>query len=415
MAENNTFVVIGAGLIGICTALELAHRGCKVTLIDSGEPGRGASFGNAGFIASELIDPLSTPDTIRKALPMLLNPHGALSIPLKNLHRSLPWMARFACSARSQTVAKGRDALAQLLRAAVPAWQALLDREGLGTHLHRSHYMRVWERAEGRAAALAEQRFYNDWGIEARFAETEQVVALEPALDGQISHAVLLPNAHRLSDPYQVSQLLFKRFQERGGLFVHGHVESLRPYGHGVELAVSGSKQLFDKAIICTGAHSSELLRSLNVTVPLMAERGYHLNLPSVKNLITGPICSAERNVFISPLEDGLRIVGFSELGGVKLPENPARYETLKHHLGALLPQTSPHLEQASKWMGMRPTLPDSLPVIDNLPHAPRIGFAFGHQHAGITLAATSSQLIADRMTKGVDTINLSAFRINRF
>ncbi|UXH38785.1 NAD(P)/FAD-dependent oxidoreductase [Pseudomonas promysalinigenes] len=415
MAENNAFVVIGAGLIGICTALELTHRGCKVTLIDSGKPGRGASFGNAGFIASELVDPLSTPDTIRKAMPMLVNPHGALSIPLRNLHRSLPWMVRFAFSARSQAVARGRDALAQLLTTAVPAWQALLDRERLSNHLHRSHYMRVWERAQGKAAALAERNFYNDWGIEAQFAEREQVSALEPALDGQISHAVLLPNAHRLSDPYQVSQLLFKRFQERGGQFLQGHVESLRPNEHGVQLAVSGSKQLFDKAIICTGAHSSELLRSLNVTVPLMAERGYHLNLPSVKNLITGPICSAERNVFISPLQDGLRIVGFSELGGVTLPENPARYETLKHHLGALLPQTKPHLEQASRWMGMRPTLPDSLPVIDSLPHAPCIGFAFGHQHAGITLAATTSQLIADRMTKGVDAMNMTPFRINRF
>ena len=415
MVDNTRFAVIGAGLIGICTAIELQKRGCQVTLIDKGEPGKGASYGNAGFIASELIDPLATPDTIRKAVPMLLNPHGALSVPMKNLHRSIPWMLRFAYSARSQAVANGRTALARILKTAVPTWQALLDSEGLVAHLQRSHYMRVWERPEGRDAALAEQRFYNEWGVEAEFAERQQVIALEPALDGQVNHAVLLPHAHRLSDPYQVSQLLFERFQARGGRFVNAQVAALRTARQAVELDISGSSHSFDKAVVCAGAHSAAILRSLNVTVPLMAERGYHLNLPSVKGLIAGPVCSAERNVFISPLDGGLRIVGFSELGGVELPENPARYETLKHHLGALLPQTRPHLQGAGKWMGMRPTLPDSLPVIDTLSGCPRIGFAFGHQHAGVTLAATTGKLIADRMTKGVDTIDLSPFRIDRF
>ncbi|TWR96640.1 NAD(P)/FAD-dependent oxidoreductase [Pseudomonas saxonica] len=415
MKLPNSYAVIGAGLIGLCTALELLHRGCRVTLVEQDSPGKGASFGNAGFIASELIDPLATGQNIRNAWSMLRDPQGALALPIKNLSQSLPWMIRFALSARPNAVEAGRESLARLLQPAVPAWKNLLGREGLGQHLHQTHYMRVWEKSEGVGAARAEQAFYNDWGIPAHFADSEQVANVEPALRGRVHHAVLLPDAHRVGDPYTLSQALLKRFIEHGGVLLQEQVLSLRPLGSQVELVTNRAAHTFSKAIVCGGAHSSGLLKTLGIRVPLMAERGYHLNLAKVHGVINGPICSAERNVFISPLEGGLRIVGFSELGGVHLPANPARYAILRHHLGALLPQTQPYLEQAGEWMGMRPTLPDSLPVIDTHPDCPQIGFAFGHQHAGLTLAAVTGQLISDRMTGGVDSIDLRAYGITRF
>lgn len=415
MKSPNSYAVVGAGLVGLCTALELLHRGCQVTLFEQGAPGKGASYGNAGFIASELIDPLATGQNIRNAWSMLKDPHGPLALPIKNLQQSLPWMARFALSAREKNVAKGRKALANLLRPAVPAWQNLLSREGLSQHLRQTHYMRVWENAQGVGAARAEQDFYCAWGIGAQFADSEQVAALEPALRGRINHAILLPDAHRVGDPYLLSEALFKRFIERGGVLRQEQVHSLRPVDSQVELVSASTMHTFSNAIVCGGAHSSALLATLGIRVPLMAERGYHLNLAQVHGLINGPICSAERNVFISPLDGGLRIVGFSELGGVHLPANPARYATLRHHLGALLPQTQPHLEQAGEWMGMRPTLPDSLPVIDTHPDYPQIGFAFGHQHAGLTLAAITGKLISDHMTHTNDNFDLGAYGVTRF
>lgn len=415
MNATTSCAVVGAGLVGICTALELQHRGCQVTLIDRDEPGRGASFGNAGFIASELIDPLATRATLKKALPMMWRRHGALAVPWKHLHHSVPWMLRFAYSTRAEAVNRGRVALAQLLKAAVPAWGDLLSREGLTSHLRPTHYLRVWETPRGEEAALAEQRFYDEWGIEAFFADGRQVADIEPALAGQVHHGVVLPHAHRLSDPFELSQCLLTRFRCKGGRVVRADVSSLRPFNEGVQLTFSGSPHTFDKAIVCAGAYSARLLKPLNFDIPLMAERGYHLNLSTVRTLIRGPVCSAERNVFISPLDGGLRIVGFSELGGLDLPAVPARYETLKHHLGALLPQTLAHLGSATEWMGRRPTLPDSLPVIDTLPGAPQIGVAFGHQHAGVTLAAITSTLIADRLLKQAERLDLAAYTLARF
>lgn len=415
MESSNSYAVVGAGLIGLCTALELLDRGCRVTLLEHNTPGNGASYGNAGFIASELIEPLATRENIRNAWSMLRDPHGALAVPAKNWHQSLPWMMRFALCARKESVEKGRNALASLLKLAVPAWQDLLDRQGLASHLRQTHYMRVWEKADGVSAARAEQEFYSAWGIAAQFADSERVAALEPALRDSVHHAILLPDSHRVGDPYQLSQALLKRFIERGGVLLQEKVLSLHPVESRVEVKTLNAVHRFRKAIVCAGAHSSALLKTLGINVPLMAERGYHLNLPQVHGLINGPICSADRNVFISPLDGGLRIVGFSELGGVQLPANPIRYQTLRHHLGSLLPQTQPHLNEASEWMGMRPTLPDSLPVIDTHPNYAQIGFAFGHQHAGLTLAAITGKLISNRMNGEENSFNLDAYSITRF
>ena len=411
MAHPTHCAVVGAGFIGLTTALELQSHGCTVTLMDRQTPGLGASFGNAGFIASESVDPLGTPATIRRAPSLLMDPNGALSVPAGNWHNSLPWMLRMALSARAAQVQAGRKALSAVLQQAAPAWKRLLAREGLSGHLLDVHYMRVWERADGLAAAQAEAGFYREWGMEAEVVQGDRLAALEPALAQTIHHAVMLPHAHRVSDPYQLCLALFDRFVAQGGQFVQQAVDAIAPTAAGV--GING--QDYDRAVVCTGAHSANLLRPFGVRLPLMAERGYHLNMPNVRGLLRGPICSAERNVFINPLDGGLRVVGFSELGGTQLPPKPARFASLRHHISALLPQTKPKVDQASEWMGMRPTLPDSLPVIDTHPQHPQIAFAFGHQHLGVTLAAVSAQLVCAKLLQQPAGIDLAPYAVTRF
>lgn len=411
MDQSPRCAVVGAGFIGLCTALELLESGAAVTLIDRDAPGRGASFGNAGFIASESVDPLGTADTIRRAMGLLRDPHGALSVPPGNWQNSLPWMLRMALSARAERVKPARVALSALLKNAAPAWKQLLAREGLSGHLLDVHYLRIWEKPEGEAAAKAEAAFYREWGIAAEFADRAQMAALEPALAATIHHAVVLPHAHRVSDPFVLCQALFDVFLQRGGQWLQQNVSSVLPQEQGV--AVNG--QRYDRAVVCAGAYSADLLRPLGVRIPLMAERGYHLNLPHVRGLLRGPVCSAERNIFINPLDGGLRVVGFSELGGTQLPPKPERFGSLRHHVSALLPQTTAQLGQASEWMGMRPTLPDSLPIIDTHPNHPQLGFAFGHQHVGVTLAAFTGHLMAAQLLGRGTAIDLAPYRATRF
>ncbi|MDO4232032.1 MAG: FAD-binding oxidoreductase [Lautropia sp.] len=415
METPSTVGIIGAGLVGLCTALEFQAQGQHVTLIDADEPGKGASFGNGGFIATELIDPLATPANLKRGINLLRDPDGALSIPSGNLGQSLPWLLRFALAARPKAVEKSRHALASLLREAVPAWQTLLTRHNLQQHLLPTHYLRVWESGLGQTDARHEQSFYRNWGIDAQFLDNKAVTDLEPALRDTINHALLLPHAHRVRDPFQLCQALLARFREAGGLLLQARVSAIRPANGLVTLDAGNREHRFSRVVLCAGVHSDRLLKPLGLRVPLMAERGYHLDLPGVQGLLKGPICSAERNVFISPLGEGLRIVGFSELGGTRLPPNPERYDSLRRHLGVVLPQTIPQLEHAGTWMGMRPTLPDSRPIIDTHPQHPQLGFVFGHQHTGVTLAALSAQLIAARMVQGTTPIDLKPFAADRF
>ena len=411
MTQSPHCAVVGAGFIGLCTALELLERGCSVTLLDKGLPGEGASQGNAGFIASESVDPLGTISTLRRAPSLLLDKHGALSVPAGNLHRSLPWMLRFGLASRNAKVAPARVALSALLQQATPSWKDLLARQGLSGHLLDVHYLRVWEKASGVDAAKAEAAFYREWGIDAHFIDHAEMAKLEPALAATIHHAVVLPQAHRVSDPLQLCQALFAAFQARGGQWRQQSVDQIQPFGQGV--AING--QPYDRAVVCAGAYSAQLLRPLGVNLPLMAERGYHLNLSNVHGVLHGPVCSADRNVFINPLDGGMRVVGFSELGGTALPAKPQRFDSLRHHMQALLPQVSTTGPRVTEWMGMRPTLPDSLPVIDTHPRFPHLGFAFGHQHVGVTLAACTGQLMANKLLGHTTSVDLSPYRISRF
>jgi len=411
MTQPKHCAVIGAGFIGLCTALELIERGCTVTLIDVGSPGHGASQGNAGFIASEAVDPLGTSDTLRKALPMLMDKNGALSVPVGNLHRSLPWMIRFALSAQKKHVAPARVALSALLKQAAPSWKQLLARYDLSSHLKDVHYLRVWEKADGIAAAQAEAAFYRAWGMDAQFIDHAEMATLEPALRASIHHAVVMPRAHRISDPLRLCQTLFEAFQQRGGQWLQQRVTRLQPS----TTTITVNDHTYDHAVVCAGAYSAELVKPLGVSLPLMAERGYHLNIADMHGVLNGPVCSADRNVFLNPLDGGLRVVGFSELGGTALPAKPERFASLRHHLTALLPQTQGQHSHATQWMGMRPTLPDSLPVIDTHPHYPRLGFAFGHQHIGVTLAAFTGQLMANKLLDQPTAVDLAPYAATRF
>lgn len=406
-------VVIGAGLVGLCTALRLQERGLHVKIIDRQPPGLGASFGNAGFIASEAVDPLATMSNILKAPKLWFDHYGALALPIGNWHQTLPWLKHFVAASRPNRVEKIRPVLSALLSEAAPAWQRLLANVGLSRHLINTFYMRVWENGAGEAAARAEQAFYQNWHIVSEFVDKNEVARLQPHLANTIHHAILLPYAHRVSNPYALSLALADTLVARGGEILHDEVISLKKHDHGIRIQTSSAIYQADKAVLCCGAYSADLLKPLGVEIPLMAERGYHLTLPQQQSLLNGPICSAERNVFISPLDSGLRISGFSELGGTRLPANSHRYAALRHHLNALLPQSNS--THASEWMGMRPTLPDSLPIIDIFPNLPALGMAFGHQHLGLTLAARTAELISSKLLDSDVPPELASCQISRF
>lgn len=413
--QPDNIAVVGAGVVGLCTALRAQRQGFSVTLIDRDPPGHGASFGNAGYLATELIDPLSTPGVLKSALSMWLRPDGPLALPLAYLPRILPWLARFILSARPSTVARSREALVALNRSAIGSWKECLEDIGESEQLLNSGYLLVWESTKGLAAAQAHARYLKHWDIETELLDNAAVAILEPELASTVSHALHFPQACQVRDPYLLCLKLASAFEARGGTFLQRKINHIKPGDQEVQLVMAGKILKFDRVILCTGAWSKQLLRETGLKVPLEAERGYHVTFTVDHPQLHRPIGSADRRFVMSPLESGLRAVGFTELGGLKLNPIGRRFATLQRHSRALLPNLKNETRKTEEWMGHRPTLTDSLPVIDRHPKYDRLLFAFGNQHLGLTQAAITAELVVDIMGGKTPRLDPAPYRVDRF
>ncbi|MDU9594206.1 MULTISPECIES: FAD-dependent oxidoreductase [unclassified Vibrio] len=416
--DKPTVAVVGAGVVGLCTALEAQRHGFQVTLFDKGLPGEGASFGNAGYLATELIDPLATKKTLAAAPRMWLDPKGPLALPWKYLPQALPWLARFVRSASSARVEVSRQALYQLNQAAVPAWQRCLADIGAEEYLVPSGYLLVWESENKLDEAKTHAAYLAQWDIESVLLQGAQLREKEPELAETVSHALFFPNACRVKDPYLLSKQLFAVFQARGGCFEQTEVSEILPQENAVGVVTATSQNRFEHVVLCTGAWGKPLLEQTGISVPLEAERGYHLTIETADMEtppLQHPIGSAERKFVMSPLASGLRVVGITEIGGLRLPEFARRFNVLRHHSRQLLPRLNNPALKVSEWMGHRPTLADSLPVIDQHPRHPRLLFAFGNQHLGLTQAAISAELVISLLRQVEPEFDVKPYRVNRF
>lgn len=407
-------VVVGAGLVGMTIALKLRQEGLRVLVIDRDEPGKGASYGNAGYLATELVNPLSTPATLRRAPKLLLDPHGPLVLPPGYLPSLLPWLWRFTMAARKKNVSQGQRALAALNTRALGAWQRCLASINAREELIASGYLMVWEKARALNQARQRQAQLNEYGIDAELLDASAVQARDSGLSRSIHHALFFPNAYQVSDPYRVVKRLVGAFSRVGGELACESVEHIDAAYNGVTITTGQRSIEAGRVVIATGAWSARMAELLGLKIPLESESGHHLTLSDRIGALRQPVGSAERNVVLTPMRCGLRVVGFSELGGLALKPSPKRSRTLKHHASALL-SNAEGMEQAQGWMGYRPTLPDSLPVIGKHPRHPQVQLAFGHQHLGLTLAAITAELVADQMMGRAPDIDLAPFRADRF
>lgn len=413
--RRETALVVGAGVVGMTAALALQRQGLAVTVVDRQAPGEGASFGNAGFLAVELIDPLSTPAMLRKVPRLLLDPHGAAALPLRYLPRLAPWLVRFVAAARPSRVRQGRRALAALNAEALGAWRRCLAAIEADDELVASGYLLVWESPRGLAQARAHAEHLRQWGIEATLLDADEIREREPGLGAAVSHGLWFPHAHQVRDPFALVQRLAKAFEARGGQMQRAAASALEPGEASVRVQTEHGPLEADHVVVAAGAWSRALLKGVGLDVPLETERGYHLTLPRRQEALKQPVGSAERRFVMTPMRCGLRVVGFTELGGLSLEPIQRRYRSLKHHAAALLGDASGLDASAEEWMGFRPTLPDSLPVIDRHPRHPRIHFAFGHQHLGLTQAAITAELVAARVAGETPAMDLSPYRVTRF
>jgi len=421
-SHKPTAAVAGAGIVGICTALQLIRAGYEVTLFDPQPPAKQTSFGNAAYLAAEFSDPLATLANIYTAIALSFSQRSAFKVTTDHLPGFMPWALRFINAARPSRAERSRHAIRLLNAHVVEAWQDLLEFSDARNMMHNSGALTLWERDDTLSDARNMQQSMREAGFETQLFSGPALQELEPALNPQLHHGLLYSGAWQLTDPYAVSMALFNCFKQHGGRFQQQAVSKLIPETGSVKIQTTTEQHYFDQAIVASGAWSKALLKSLGLSAPLAAERGYHLTLPDASCRPSHILGSADRHVVLSSLDSGLRIVGFGEYGRLNSKPNAQRYRQLMRHLQALIRGIDPDQQSISTWMGIRPTLPDSLPVIDLHPKHPQIGCVFGHHHLGVTQAAVSARMITAMLTEGKTAKallpfkgHLSAYAVDRF
>lgn len=398
MNDQAPVIVVGAGIIGTATARALQRAGQTVTLLDSAEPGRATSYGNAGFIAIDHVLPLARPSTLKRVPKMLMDRSGPLTVHPPSLPWLLPWMARFARAAYSRAeVKKGVDSFGLLMAEANIAWKAEIQASGLGELFKTRGALYVYESEAAFASGEEERALQKAKGTEFEIVDGNRARELAPGLSERIVRGVHYSHGMHTINPYKVVATLAERFAADGGTVLRGRVRGFGRNGDRVTSVQITDQSLPAKAVvIAAGRASGELTRLLGFNAPLVAERGYHVMLAPDNVRFDLPVSPAERGFFITPMEEGLRVAGTVELAAPHQPPSWHRADLLVRHLNDIFPGVGG--AEQSRWIGERPTLPDFRPAIGRAPRLANVYCGYGHQHVGLTLATATGRLIERQM-----------------
>ncbi|MCL4068601.1 FAD-binding oxidoreductase [Pseudomonas sp. GX19020] len=394
--HSSDITIIGAGVIGLTIAARLIAEGREVTLIEPGEPGMGASYGNAGTVADYAVAPVGTPDVLKSLPSLLFNRNSPLAIRHSALLSLTPWLVKFARQSLPGPARRNTEAIAGLLAGANPLWKALAAEAGATDLIRPRGCLYIFREESQLGPARIEMEARRRLGVQVEMLTGGQLAGLEPGLPFHAG-AAYFPQAIFLSDPGRMMQRLAALVMPRAQL-IRGRIDQLRRDITGVVLSGrsddgSPLQILSRRVVIAAGAHSRALAAQAGDRIPLETERGYHVEWDMAELPLTRPACVTERGFYLCPMQGRLRVAGTVELGGLRLPPSPHRIAKLVEGARKLFPDLP---APSRSWMGFRPSIPDSVPVIGPSKGGADVLLAFGHGHIGLTLAPKTADLITD-------------------
>jgi D-amino-acid dehydrogenase len=407
-------VIIGAGIIGICAAAYLAEAGRSVTLIDRTGVCEETSSGNAAAFAFSDVLPLAHKGMIAQVPRWLTDPLGPLSIPPSYLPKLFPWLVRFWRAGRPDRYEASLAAQGAMMKLAEAEWAALMERSGTKPMLREDGSLELYESEAEFKASLSGWAARDRFGIHYRHLAKDELAECQPGLSPQFVRGTFVPGWKTVADPKLLGKAIWRYAEEKGAAFIHGDVGLVMSSNGRIAVQLrQGRTLLARQVVIAAGAWSHLLARQLGDVIPLETERGYNTTLPTTAFDVKRQLIFSGHGFVITPLEMGLRIGGAVELGGIRRPPNFERAKAMLAKAKRFLPGLDDR--GGCEWMGYRPSLPDSLPVIGRPGSNPNVLYAFGHGHLGLTQAAATGRLIRDQLLGQTPAIDIAPFSPRRF
>lgn len=407
--------IIGGGIVGVCSAIALQDKGFSVELVDRDSETEGASYGNCGLLAIGEVVPISRPGILPKIPKWLADPQSPLFVRPKDMIGQMPWLLRFLWSGRQSRVHEIAAALAPLTTRAEADYRALLDAAGLADNLVPAENIMAFDSKADYEGDRFAWDLRSRHGFRHRFLARDELHALEPALGGPITCGVLLEGWLQFSDPGLLRQRLARFFADRGGTVRTGSVTRIESEGgraSAIHLA-DGERLPVNRLVLSAGAWSAKLARDLGVKVPLAALQGYHHHVPDPGVTLNRAVLYANGGFVLTPMESGLRIGGTIEVAGLDPKPDFRRADLIARKATTVLPGLD--IAGGRQWMGPRPFMPDTLPVIGKAPHHGNVVLAFGHGQVGMTLGATTGRLVTELVEGRTPSLDLSPYSPTRF
>ena len=404
--------IIGAGIQGISNALFLQKKGFNVTIFDRDEPGSpAASYGNAGHFSPYASVPINRPDILPDIPAMLLSSNGPLALKWNYVPKMIPWLLQFVRNCTTKRMNHTAKNMHQILDLALPAYDELFNELELGELVEKKGILYVWNDQNLKSREL-EIKVRNELGVDQQIVTPKEIHDLEPNIKPFYHGGVYYRYGRHARNPRKILLKLFELFLKKRGKFLKMNIKDIKFNDEKPVIKTENQSFIFDKIVIACGAFSKILTDNLDEKIPLDTERGYHVHFKGCDHLLSRPVIFQNRGFGITPMEQGLRVVGTVEFGGLNNPLSKSRIKNLINNAKYMLGDLPEHEDE---WLGFRPSTPDFLPVIGPSKNYRNVFYCFGHHHLGWTLGPISGKIISGMIAEENTNLDLKPYSALRF
>ncbi len=411
--ERSDVLVIGGGIIGVCTAYYLAERGIKVTLVERDEICSGASYANAGLVVPSHSVPISAPGVVAKGLKWLLNPESPLYIRFRLDFDLLVWLWKFWSSCTEEHVRRSLPLLISLQNESLNLFEQFAS-EGLAFGFQRKGTMTVFNTQQAFEEGVKEAESLKGHGLNSEILTAEKAREKEPLLSEKVVGGIYFPGDAHLDPADFVISLANRATQKGVNILTHTEAIELKSSGQRViSVRTTKGELRADTVVLAAGAWSPTLTRNLGIKLPIQPAKGYSITIQNPERVPSLPLMLNEVRVAVTPLNGRLRLGGTLELAGLDLSINQRRVDAIRRGASQYLPEIKGEREEV--WRGLRPCTPDGLPIIGRPSNLDNLIIASGHGILGISLGPITGKIVAQMVCGEALNYDLKLLGPDRF